>query len=107
MLLVKRVRYGVGKMSNIIKGSKIKGNNFKKEVISKLDNVKIRRSKVRRKSDKELEKEAIVEENMSILVIVLIVLICFVVGISLGIGLYKLAINSSSAVIINKLLLRN
>lgn len=95
-------------MSNRIKGSKIRGYGLKNNVSNKSDVVKLKRSRIRRKSDKELEKEAVQEENMSILVIVIIIVLCFIVGISIGICLYRLAINNSnSAIIINKLLLRN
>ena len=48
------------------------------------------------KSDKQMEKEAVQDENMSIILIIVILLLCFVVGISLGFGLYKIAINSSN-----------
>lgn len=53
------------------------------------------------KTDKELEKEALQEENISIAMIVLIIGLCFVVGISLGYILYRIAINSSSVLIFN------
>ncbi len=53
------------------------------------------------KTDKELEKEALQEENISIAMIVLIIGLCFVVGISLGYILYRIAINSSSVLIVN------
>ena len=64
---------------------------------------RVRRSKVRRKTDKELDKEATQEENVSIFLIVLVVVLCCIVGIVLGVYLYKLAINSSNAIIISKL----
>ncbi len=53
------------------------------------------------KTDKELEKEALQEENISIAMIALIIGLCFVVGISLGYILYRIAINSSSILIVN------
>ena len=53
------------------------------------------------KTDIELEKEALQEENISIAMIVLIIGLCFVVGISLGYILYRIAINSSSVLIVN------
>ena len=56
------------------------------------------------KTDKELENEAIHEENISIAVLVLIIAICFLVGVGLGYVLYKLAINSSSLIIMRYLL---
>lgn len=56
------------------------------------------------KTDKELEKEALQEESISIAMIILIVGLCFVVGISLGYILYRIAINSSSALIISSVI---
>lgn len=53
------------------------------------------------KTDKELEKEALQEENISIAMIALIIGLCFAVGISLGYILYRIAINSSSVLIVN------
>ena len=53
------------------------------------------------KTDIELEKEALQEDNISIAMIVLIIGLCFVVGISLGYILYRIAINSSSVLIVN------
>lgn len=56
------------------------------------------------KTDKELEKEALQEENISIAMIALIIGLCFVVGISLGYILYRIAINSSSVLIVNSII---
>ena len=56
------------------------------------------------KTDIELEKEALQEENISIAMIVLIIGLCFVVGISLGYILYRIAINSSSVLIVNSII---
>lgn len=56
------------------------------------------------KSDSELEKEAIEVENFSILMIIIIIGLCFVVGVSLGYLLYKIAINSSNAIIIKDII---
>lgn len=83
-------------MGRNIKGSKIR---------NKVDcnkNVSIKNSMTRKKSDRELEKEAIEEENISIIAIIIIVVLCFVIGILLGWGLYKVAINNSNiAFVIN------
>ena len=55
------------------------------------------------KTDKELENEAIMEENFSIALLVLIIGLCFLVGVGLGYALYRLAINSSSIIIMRHL----
>lgn len=81
----------------------------------KVSNVKrIKRGKVKyssfndlEKNEKVLENEAIMEDNISVLGICLIVILCFIVGIVLGICLYRLAINNSvTALIINKVILK-
>lgn len=45
--------------------------------------------------EKKMDKEIEVSDNMSMGVIVLILVICFVVGIALGYFLYKIAINGA------------
>ncbi len=67
-----------------VKGKKI---NINKNVVNK--------------TDEELERDAIQEENFSILMIIVIIFLCFVVGVSLGYILYRIAINSSSAIILS------
>lgn len=51
-----------------------------------------------------LDKEAEQEESISIFVIVLILAVCFIVGIALGYLLYKIAIDSSAVVIVRSLI---
>lgn len=89
-------------MSGRIRGSKIRGE-FNNEIKGK---VNIKRSKVRRRTDKELEREAVQEENISILAIVLIVILFCIIGVCIGMVLYKVAINSSNAMIVNRFLFR-
>ena len=48
----------------------------------------------KKKVDK-IEQEAIQDENISILFIIVILVLCFIAGISLGYCLYKLALNSA------------
>lgn len=92
-------------MSKRIKGTKIRINDVKDK--NKIEKTKIRSAKIRKKTEKELEHDAIFEENISIFGVVIIVVLCLIVGITLGVLLYRLAMNSSnSAVIINKLLLK-
>lgn len=60
---------------------------------------RIKGSKISRKSDKQLEREAVLEENASIVGVIVVVILCLIVGISLGICLYKLALNSSAMIV--------
>ncbi len=50
---------------------------------------------VKKKKVDKIEKEAIQDENISILFIIVILVLCFIAGISLGYCLYKLALNSA------------
>lgn len=66
-----------------------------KDVIDKKNEVskkKIRMS-LSKKEEKALDKAAERDDDMSILAIILILVICFIVGILLGCFLYKIAIN--------------
>lgn len=65
---------------------KIKGQKIKEKVLYEEEEV----------TDNELENE----ETMSIAVILLILIVCFVVGIVLGYLLYHIAINSSNVLLI-------
>lgn len=66
----------------------------------------VKRRKFRKKSEKELEKEAMMEENFSVLGIVTVLVICTIIGVVLGYLLYKIAIHSSDvAVIMDRILL--
>ena len=56
---------------------------------------RIKNSKIRLKTDKQINEEAIIEENVSLVSMVVIVIICIVVGIVLAVILYDLALNSS------------
>ena len=92
---------GVKKKLNSSKVEKINNELRKRE--EEISVKRVKRSKVRRKTDKELDKEATQVENVSIFLIVLMVVLCCIVGIVLGVYLYKLAINSSNAIIISRL----
>ena len=50
---------------------------------------------VKKKKVDKIEQEAIQDENISILFIIVILVLCFIAGISLGYCLYKLALNSA------------
>ena len=80
------------KKLNSSKVEKINNELRKKE--EEISVKRVKRSKVRRKTDKELDKEATQVENVSIFLIVLVVVLCCIVGIVLGVYLYKLAIIS-------------
>ena len=65
-------------------------NKVRKKVNGKI------RSKFKKKSDKQMEHEAMVEENVSIFVVGVIVILCLFVGISVGVYLYDMALNNSA-----------
>lgn len=56
-----------------------------------------------KKNSKQLENDVIMEENLSIMAIIVLTLIFIFIGIGLGYLLYKLAMNNT-AIIINGLL---
>ena len=59
------------------------------------------KKKVRRRTDKQMEHDALVEENVSIFMVGLVVILCLVVGISIGVYLYDMALNNSAVVLNN------
>lgn len=59
---------------------------------------RIKNSKIRLKTDKQMNKEAVIEENVSLLSMLIIVIICIVVGIFLAVILYDLALSSSGLI---------
>lgn len=101
-------------MKKQVKSGKIRGidsvdkDKIVKNVVNKDSNVnakkRVRSAKIRMtKADKELEQT----DNLSIAAMILIIVICFVVGIGLGYILYNLAIsNSSTAFVINNGILK-
>ncbi len=58
---------------------------------------------VKRKSDKELDYDAMIEENVSIFATIGLALLFILIGIGLGYLLYKLALNSSAVIVISNL----
>ena len=56
-------------------------------------------AKEEEKIDHQMEKE----ENISIVVMLIILIFCFIIGISLGYMLYRIAINSSAMYIVSNL----
>ena len=69
------------KDSIVVKNKKIKTRKLKMAIFSVEE----------KKLDKEIEKE----DNLSVMVMVIILALCFVVGISLGYLLYRIAINGA------------
>lgn len=65
---------------------------------------KIRARKIRMtytaKEEKELDKAIETEDNLSITIMLVILVICFAIGIALGYVLYSIAINSSNVMMI-------
>ena len=108
------------------KVTKIKTRRLHKEVISKLDtenlkqvskeskvkkndeNKKVKNKKIRMsftaKQEARMDKEIENSDNLSVGLMIVILVLCFVVGISLGYVLYRIAINSSNAMFIVKYL---
>lgn len=95
-----------------IKSRKLKSEN-KESLKFEENNFKIRKRKISSKGlkndtyDEVLDKEEAIadekienEETLSVAVVVVILLICFLVGILLGYLLYHIAINSSNALLI-------
>lgn len=60
--------------------------------------------KVKKKNAEELDRDALMEEDISVFAIVGLAMLFIFVGIILGYILYKLALNSSAIIIINNLL---
>lgn len=101
-------------MKRYIKRSKIrfsyadvKKNNSDNKVKNSVVNENVKKKNNRcamireTKADKEIEQT----DNISILMMVIVIVICFIVGIALGYILYNLAISSSdSAFIVSSLL---
>ena len=75
------------------------GKSEVKETKSSVSKKKVGPRKIRmsftKAEEQKMDKEIEVSDNMSMGVIVLILVICFVVGIALGYFLYKIAINGA------------
>lgn len=85
-------------VSNITK----KDDNTKKVTRKRTKPRKIRMS-FTAKEEKIMDKQMEVEDNLSVAVMAIILVLCFVVGISLGYILYKIAIDSSPMFIVRHL----
>lgn len=70
-------------------------NNMKSNFKNK--NIKLKRisMSLTKKEEKELDNYIEKSDNVSIVVIVAILIVCFIVGISLGYILYRIAINGA------------
>lgn len=55
-------------------------------------------NKIRKKSETQLEQEAIMEEKISILGVLLVVVVCAIAGIGIATILYDLAMNSGAVI---------
>ena len=73
-------------------------SRVRKRIISKRDFNK----NVVDKTDKELENDAMYDENISIAMLIFIICFCFIVGILLGYLLFRIAINNSNIALILK-----
>lgn len=72
----------------------IYGEKFPRIGTRRLRGLEINREE--QKLDQEIEKE----DNLSITVMIIILVLCFIIGISLGYILYRIAMNSSNAMFI-------
>ena len=108
----KQQKVGQNEKKVKIKSRKLKSEN-KESLKFEENNFKIRKRKISSKGlkndtyDEVLDKEEAIadekienEETLSVAVVVVILLICFLVGILLGYLLYHIAINSSNALLI-------
>jgi len=84
--------------------AEVKAESKKKTGNSVNKNKKIKARKIRMtytaKEEKALDKAIETEDNLSITVMLVILVLCFAFGIALGYALYSIAINSSNAMII-------
>ena len=58
--------------------------------------------RVKKKSSKELDRDALMEEDISVFATIGFALLFIFVGIVLGYILYKLALDSSAMIVVNK-----
>ena len=61
-------------------------------------------SKKVKKKEREIDHEALMEEEFSIVAIIFFVFLFVFIGINLGYILYKLSLNSSGVIMFNKFL---
>lgn len=84
--------------------------NLEKSVNSSKNRKKVKARKIKMtytdKEEKELDKAIENEDNLSITVMIIILILCFIVGIFLGYVLYRIAINSSNVMMIVRYFLK-
>ena len=89
----------------MVKSGKVRIDNKKFAIENEVkSNSTGRSAKIREtKADREIEQS----DNISVVMMVLIIIICFIVGIALGYVLYNISIASSNAAfVVNKLILK-
>lgn len=94
-------------MSNI---RKVKSRKLNKNIISKFNNLEtniddksgddfVKNKKIKMsftsKEEQQIDYQMETDDNVSIALIMIILVFCFIIGISLGYMLYRIAINSS------------
>ena len=81
-----------------------------KESISNKENKEDKSKKIKmsftKKEEQILDKKIELEDNISIVAMIGILIFCFVIGISLGYILYRIAINSSNAMVLIRYFLK-
>lgn len=101
-----KIKEGVTK----VKSRKIqKGASSEKTTKKTVQNSKkVKSRKIRMsfttKEEQQMDRQMEKEDNLSVVVMIIILVLCFVVGISLGYVLYRIAINSSNVMFIVKYL---
>lgn len=94
----KEIRTRKIQKSKIVNNSNFENNNIDNKdsaVTRKKVNARKVRMSLTKAEEKKIDKEMEQDENMSIAVMVFVLLFCFIVGISLGYLLYKIAINGA------------
>lgn len=87
----------IDKDSEKSKDLDLKSKKSNTEVLENKKKIKTRKIKmsISKAEEEKLDKEIAKEDNVSVLVMVIILTLCFVVGISLGYILYRIAITGS------------
>ncbi len=89
-----------------ISSKKVRGSMIRKINMEYLDDTKVVRNtsaKIREtKADREIEQS----DNMSVVMMILIIVICFIVGIAIGYVLYNISIDSSNTAYIIRNILK-
>lgn len=94
-------------VSSLEKDLKINNDTLEKIEVTNKVAKRIKPKKIKmsftNKEEKQIDHQMETEENISIVVMLLILVVCFILGITLGYMLYRIAINNSSMFIVRGL----